>query len=288
MKQGENMPATYAHQLFGNLVFDALPDIFREKTAREKDLYNIGLQGPDILFYYHPLKSNPVSRLGHEMHQETGKVFFSKAVSALKAPDGVGEAGEASGLQPETGIADPAMIYLYGVLCHFALDSACHGYINAYEKEHGVSHCDIEGELDRYLIMQEGRDPLQEVLTKDFHPSERSAGIITPLYRGLDKKTVYKALKSFPRFHTLLYCPGSLPGNAKRNTLYAGLKLIGQYDSLRGHIISKEENPGCADSDAEILRRLQDAVPAAVKLITEFPGNMEDQAYLLNFNGERS
>lgn len=277
------MPATYAHQMFGDLVFAALPDAFRSRVAAEKDLFNIGLQGPDILFYYHPLKSNPVSRLGHEMHCESGRELFEKALKESMAFEKELHTSSSVEKTQSGSLPEPAMIYLYGVLCHFSLDSTCHGYINQYEKDNGVSHCDIEGELDRYLIERAGKDPLKENLTKDFHASKRSAGFITPFYRGLPEKTIYSALKSFKGFHSLLYCPRDL----KRNALYRGLKLIGQYEGLRGHIISKDANPACAGSDKEIEERIRLAVPLAVRLITQFPGNMEDEAYLFNFNGER-
>ena len=49
------MPSTYAHQHFGNLVFDKLPEKLQEEIAPYRGLYNIGLQGPDIFFYYKPL-----------------------------------------------------------------------------------------------------------------------------------------------------------------------------------------------------------------------------------------
>ena len=252
------------------MVFAALPEEYRRRVAKEKDLFNIGLQGPDILFYYHPLKSNPVSALGHSMHEESGRTFFEQALEAMDRAQTEHSEDAGSGI-----------IYLYGVLCHFALDSTCHDYINAYEKEHGISHCDIEGELDRYLLELDGKDPLKEVLTKDFHPSRRSAQSIVPFFRGLPEKTIYSALRSFTWFHSVLYCPGDL----KRNGLYGLLKLSGLYEGLRGHIISKNANGEGEESDREITRRMSEAVPLAVRLITEFPGHMNDSAYLKNYNG---
>lgn len=34
-----------------------------------RDLYDIGLHGPDILFYYKALKSHPVNQQGHTVHE---------------------------------------------------------------------------------------------------------------------------------------------------------------------------------------------------------------------------
>ena len=58
------MPSTYAHQHFGNLVFDKLPEKLQEEIAPYRGLYNIGLQGPDIFFYYKPLHKNDVAAYG--------------------------------------------------------------------------------------------------------------------------------------------------------------------------------------------------------------------------------
>ena len=48
------------------------------------NLYNIGLQGPDILFFYQPLKKNPVNTLGNQLHQDIARAFFENAMKLLK------------------------------------------------------------------------------------------------------------------------------------------------------------------------------------------------------------
>ena len=73
------MPATYAHLRFGREVFRLLPDKFQSVIMEEPSLYAIGLHGPDIFFYYMPFKSNPVSRLGSELHHKKGRFFFERA-----------------------------------------------------------------------------------------------------------------------------------------------------------------------------------------------------------------
>ena len=46
------MPSTYAHRRFGANVLDHLPAPLREKLEAHRELYDIGLHGPDLLFYY--------------------------------------------------------------------------------------------------------------------------------------------------------------------------------------------------------------------------------------------
>ena len=55
------MPAVYAHRRFGEKVLAACQnDVARTAIESYLDLYNIGLQGPDILFYYDPLRKKPL------------------------------------------------------------------------------------------------------------------------------------------------------------------------------------------------------------------------------------
>ena len=69
------MPSTYAHRRFGANVLDHLPAPLREKLEAHRELYDIGLHGPDLLFYYHAEKSTPVAALGNAMHEQPGRVF---------------------------------------------------------------------------------------------------------------------------------------------------------------------------------------------------------------------
>lgn len=47
----------------------------------------------------------------------------------------------------------PEMLsYLLGVVCHFTLDAACHGYVEKKIQKSGASHIQIEMEFDRYLM----------------------------------------------------------------------------------------------------------------------------------------
>ncbi|MDF2951137.1 MAG: hypothetical protein K0S18_720, partial [Anaerocolumna sp.] len=51
------MPSAYTHFKFGMEVIKLLPMELQNIILKNKDLYEIGLQGPDILFFYKPLSS---------------------------------------------------------------------------------------------------------------------------------------------------------------------------------------------------------------------------------------
>ena len=70
------MPAAYAHYVFGQKVLKELPRDLQERIKDYLPLYHIGIHGPDILFYFEPLHSNEISRLGNEMHDAEAEEFF--------------------------------------------------------------------------------------------------------------------------------------------------------------------------------------------------------------------
>lgn len=136
------MPSTYAHYKFGKQVLEQYPAPLADAVRAHRQLYNIGLHGPDILFYYKALTNNPVNAVGFGMHGKPAREFFAPAKEAYAAAEDKGS----------------ALAYLLGFVCHFALDSACHGYIENKIAVSGVTHTEIESEFDRSLLLQDGRD----------------------------------------------------------------------------------------------------------------------------------
>ena len=113
------MPSTYAHRRFGANVLDHLPAPLREKLEAHRELYDIGLHGPDVLFYYHAEKSTPVAALGNAMHDEPGRTFFDRARRVVH----------------EEADRKAALAYALGFVCHFALDSTCHPFVEQWYAE---------------------------------------------------------------------------------------------------------------------------------------------------------
>ena len=65
------MPSTYAHYRLGQQVRRELEGNERKIIEKYPQLYLIGLHGPDILFYYKPLRPNPVNQIGYDLHPES-------------------------------------------------------------------------------------------------------------------------------------------------------------------------------------------------------------------------
>lgn len=126
------MPANYAHYRFGKLALPTLPAGARQCIGRFRRMYDIGLHGPDILFYYNPIMDTPVGQLGHSYHTFTGQAFFAQACQQADS--------------------EAARAYLYGLLGHYCLDSACHPYVNQLVNIGEARHIALESQLERRLL----------------------------------------------------------------------------------------------------------------------------------------
>ena len=254
------MPSTYAHYRMGQEVLEQVSDPARSIIMKHKQLYDIGLHGPDILFYYHPLGTNPVNAIGYGLHERSGKYFFGKAAEIIeKAPD-----------------KEAALAYIYGFICHFALDSTCHGYIDEKIAQSGVSHTEIEVEFDRSLMIEDGKDPVRQDLTKHIVPSMENAEVIAHFFPGTEPKQVKKALKGMIRNNKLLLAPSGL----KRKMIYAILRLSGNYKEMHGLLVNFKANPACKDSTEKLHQMYAVAENRAVMLIDEYGKYMTKEVAL--------
>ena len=191
------MPAFYAHYKFGQMVKNKLPAKYQRLLEDYQDLYEIGLHGPDILFFYHPIIRHPITQIGVVIHHETGRVFFEHALTQMHR-----SAAEGDKMQKAL------WAYALGVVCHFALDASCHTYINHFEKTRRISHHEIEKEFEKYLMKKDGLDPFNWDFKQALSTNFRWAKPIA-LFYGLQPVQIHQstALKSpyaFVRFSILI------------------------------------------------------------------------------------
>lgn len=251
------MPTTYAHYRFGRDVLEALPENQRSIILRHRDLFDFGVHGPDLLFYYRPLGKNDVNRLGYQSHERTGRDFFAQAMAAAR----------------EAKDREAALSYLYGVLCHFTLDRESHPYVGQKEKT-GVSHSAIEASFDRYLMEKDGLDPVTHRVTRHLIPSEASAQVIARFYPPLDGETVRKAEKSMVLVLNLLVAKG-----VKRSILLGAMKLAGKAH-LGDMFVPLQPNPACTDSDEKLYECYEGALELAKTLFVELEAALAGQGDL--------
>lgn len=264
------MPSSYAHYRMGQEVRRNVNNHAKRIIELYPELFLIGVHGPDILFYYKPLGKNIVNQTGYGLHKRPGSEFFMRAADVIRQHRG----------------EEAYLSYVYGVICHFALDVTCHAYIEEKIRKSGISHAEIEVEFDRELLVRDGYDPIRKKLTTHIVPSKENAEVIKDFYSCISAEQVRKALKGMLFYTNFLVTPSKV----KRNLIYTGLKIAGHYEGMHGHIVNYEKNPACSDSTDRLLTLYPKAEQLAVKLIEEFEEYLEgekplNEIYQYTFGG---
>ena len=174
------MPITYAHCRFGEEMLHRMPADVRGTVKRHKMLFDIGLQGPDPLLYYPPVWRGKVRRLGQKFHMQTGREFFSRVCRTLRRdPNDSGQA------------------YLYGVLCHFALDANCHPLVAQTENPERIAMA-----FDRFLMMRDGCTSTGQMAHMAL--TDREWGIISRFYPGTDQRMLRRSVRNMAKARRIL------------------------------------------------------------------------------------
>ena len=182
------MPTTYAHWRFGDKCIRMLPDDLQNIILNNRAIFDYGVHGPDIFFYYNCLKHNEVNRYGSAMHDIPYKDALAQIKENFK----------------KTENKDMALSYLLGFTCHFTLDSYCHGFIEKVDETTPYSHGKIESQFDRYLLIKDGFNPVTKSVTDMFHPDKKMAKVISGLFNKFDEDIIYKTLKDQKLYLNLL------------------------------------------------------------------------------------
>ena len=141
-----DMPGFTTHYLFGvntykQLKNDALKKIIFDHHAA----FSLGLQGPDIFFYYLPSYVVHENNIGSVAHIKNTGAFLSYL---LESPN----------LFPDKEEARIAQAYVMGFVGHYLLDRSCHPYIywrTRYEgrrPEYYGHHMNLETDIDAELL----------------------------------------------------------------------------------------------------------------------------------------
>lgn len=173
------MPTTYAHWRFGDRCIGTLPQNLQQVIRRNREIFDFGVHGPDIYFYYDCLRKNSVNQFGSDLHD----IPFGDTVKEIRPRYLACDDKEA------------ALAYLLGFTCHFALDSYSHGYIEIKEEVSGVSHGKLESQLDRYLLKKDRKDPIRTSVTTSLKPKKEIAHVISQIYPTWDDKVTYRTIR---------------------------------------------------------------------------------------------
>ena len=140
------MPGDVTHYIFGREVYHNLKNNSLKKNLYyNRAAYGLGLQGPDIFFYYLPSYVLEGHNIGALAHVRETSAFFQ----------GLIESRNQFSSRTDLNIAEA---YLIGFLGHYTLDTICHPYIyamthykdkkeNAYFSRHAYLETDIDTAL---------------------------------------------------------------------------------------------------------------------------------------------
>ena len=171
------MPSNYAHYRFGCQALPSLPKNIQRSVSRFRRLYDVGMHGPDIFFHYNIIMQTPVGRMASTMHEETGTQFFTRACKRLR-------------MHP----SEAGMVYLYGFLGHFCLDSICHPFVHAHTDEGPIGHVELETEFDRFLLEKDGKQPFsRQDFSAHMRLSRNEAATAAELLHPLTPSQVYRS-----------------------------------------------------------------------------------------------
>lgn len=151
------MAGYISHYLFGKIEYKKMIAGEIKQAIKENDkAYNLGLQGPDLFFYYPRARMISKKNLGSIMHQSQTGRYINKMYKFVL-------------YSKEEETKSVAMAYLAGYLGHYCMDAICHPYIyyrTGYGKNqilcHG-RHVILERQIDYALMKSFGKQKFFEM-----------------------------------------------------------------------------------------------------------------------------
>ncbi len=265
------MPSLYAHNLYGRLVARQTTPFLRQLLRQHYRAFAIGCQGPDILFFHQPLKGSAVSALGNTIHNAPASDFIGKGASYLCQPADVLALQRMEQKNASWSKAN-AYAYLLGFLCHYALDSTCHPYINRVVETIPFDHVEMETEFERYLLLKNGEDPLSYPLYRLIPRDAATIQAILPFYTpyGVSYEDIKLCLNHFVQVKKVLYAPSTV----KQESLLGAARLLGKYAFIQGHVMRSTPNPKSQETNPQIMHLFQAAISLGTQLLSDFQHQM--------------
>ncbi len=261
------MPCIYAHDSFGKKVTKRLPEEIQLIIKKYPNEFQIGLQGPDFLFFYHPLMRLRTNRIGYWQHSHTMSSFIHDVLPTLK----------------KTGTDNGAYSYFLGFICHFVLDSECHSYVIPTSERPGYSHLTIENEFDRYLMDKEGHPPIPYPIWRKITWDEKVVDAIYQIYHPfhLSKKKINDSLKGM-RFYKRLFATNR---SIRRFFIRMAMRISLRYKELEGHMLTIRPKKYAKETNAALQGIFDKSIPLADSLIRDFHLSVtEDKPMNKRFN----
>ncbi len=241
------MPSIAAHYYFGQetarLVKAGNPEM-DQVIEQNKSAFDLGLQGPDLLFYFKPYTRNRITAMGSDMHWQPAANSIEPAVQKIR----------------EAGQDGKAMAYLLGYTCHFILDSSLHGEIaeNAPDMR---AHFSLEAEIDRQII-QWNYSPRPQAFKRHRFVQNgiKDIDFLKLIYPGVEMRELKKCMKGFVFYIKLLTCKNEM----KKKLLENLEALIYKESPFTAMIVDKRANKAYRDLAEQLCKKMKTILPEGV------------------------
>lgn len=252
------MPSNYAHHRFGVQLLPTLPADVRASVAQHRNLFDVGLNGPDLFFFHSFVGHTPTGKLGTRFHRQSGREFFTRVCDALRpAPN------------------DASLAYLYGVLAHYCLDSHCHPFVGECVNRGEVSHTALESDFDRYLLQLDGKRapnckpnrPLRRLSRADCAVVSRFYAPATPSDIAYCNNKMRFAIATLSTGNPALHA-----------VVKAAVSTVAPKGA--GMILPRQSNPRLIRLDEELLARYRTALARYPELLASLRSHLSTGAPL--------
>ena len=176
------MPACMAHYQFGQDVLNRLDGKIRSAALTYKREFDIGLQGPDIFYFYKPYRRTGIRDYGVARHNEPARRMFARILEKTQEK--------------------AALSYLMGLICHYVLDKCCHPYLYTHSRER-YDHQRMESAFDKHIMLTRGVNEARYVYLPAVGLRYE---VIASLWQGIDASTMSKCVRAERRAIRVLDC----------------------------------------------------------------------------------
>ncbi len=253
------MPAIYAHDKFGRAVIAALPHPLKETLLAYPSALRLGFQGPDVLFYHKPLKTenNPTRKKGVDMHHTLADTFFIEQAKTLSK----------EGIAPS-----PYLSYIGGFLCHYLLDFHLHPSIYEVEAT-GVSHGKIESEFDKFLLKKDEL-PYRGMNTAAVYTQGAGTDLAVEKALGVTNEQANRAIKTMKKYNGLF----ALNCELVHAVCHGALKLVKKDKKFGDMFRRKKDDEACLAASETLSKLLEKAIPVAAEKVEGYFANLQEIA----------
>lgn len=141
------MPGFVTHYLFGVKSYKSLNNRrLKEIIRNNRNSFSLGLQGPDIFFYFLPTMIGKKINIASKIHKENTNKFFQEMINCMTDLHGARE-------------YEIACAYIHGFMGHYILDTNMHPYVysrvgTSTTKKTMGRHYGLETDIDREVLWE--------------------------------------------------------------------------------------------------------------------------------------